>query len=163
MAPVISCIETLVGQRVTVTFSIDIRDAKLAERLQVPLSPWQQYSVSVSAFLTPLQRNENGIVDDIIRALHQLSERKFNPEIVRRSPWRVQPLHRLTSTVRQVAAAVEGKPIAGFWAEAATRLLGSADAPLTLIRNFRPQGRARLGSTHPLTALTQLSSRLFAQ
>ena len=36
MAPVISCIETLVGQRVTVTFSIDIRDAKLAERLQVP-------------------------------------------------------------------------------------------------------------------------------
>jgi len=112
MAPVISCIETLVGQRVTVTFSIDIRDAKLAERLQ---------------------RNENGIVDDIIRALHQLSERKFNPEIV--------------------AAAVEGKPIAGFWAEAATRLLGSADAPLTLIRNFRPQDsspsdfHARLSST----------------
>ena len=127
------------------------------------MSPWQQYSVSVSVFLTPLQRNENGIVDDIIRALHQLSERKFNPEIVRRSPWRVQPLHRLTSIVLQVAAAVEGKPIAGFWAEAATRLLGSADAPLTLIRNFRPQGRALLGSTHTPTALTQLSSRLFAQ
>jgi len=99
MAPVIAWVEQYVGHRVTVTFSIDVRDVALAQRLQ---------------------RNHNGIVDDIIRALHKLSERKFRPEIV--------------------LAAVEGKPISAFWQANSGNLFGSTEAPRTLIRPNRPQG-----------------------
>ena len=35
MAPVISWVEDYIGHRVTVTFSIDVRDVNLAQRLQV--------------------------------------------------------------------------------------------------------------------------------
>jgi hypothetical protein len=92
--------------------------------------------------LTLLQRNDNGIVDDIIRSLHKLASRRFRPEIVRA----LDLQHRAPLTLLQVFAAVESKPFFNFWQEAAGRLLGSADAPLTLIRDHRPQGSSHLAS-----------------
>ena len=94
MAPVISWVEAHIGHRVTVTFSIDVRDVNLAQRLQVhsttfllpPLhgSVARRGALSRAAACSPhlLQRNNNGIVNDIINALHKLSERKFHPDIV---------------------------------------------------------------------------------
>lgn len=60
MAPVINWIRDSTKEQVTVTFSIDIRDERLANELL---------------------RNRNGIVDDIISALDKLSQRKFSHEI----------------------------------------------------------------------------------
>jgi len=99
MAPVIAWVEASIGKKVNVTFSVDIRDVGLADRLQ---------------------RNHNGIVDDVILALHNLSNRNFSREIV--------------------LAAAEGKTIAPFWKENANNILGPVGAPRTLIRPYRPEG-----------------------
>ena len=80
MAPVIAWVEALIGRHVCVTFSIDVRDVNLAQRLQVGHS--QSSHHAPPTLLTLVQRNHNGIVSDIISALHKLSERKFHPEIV---------------------------------------------------------------------------------
>ena len=87
MAPVIAWAEASTGRPVTVTFSLDIRDAALAQRFQA--RPYYHHHATYLPFpclrqplLTLQQRNHNHIVDDVIAALHKLSERHFIPEIV---------------------------------------------------------------------------------
>ena len=77
MAPVIAWVEALIGRHVCVTFSIDVRDVNLAQLLQVGHS--QSSHHAPPTLLTLVQRNHNGIVSDIISALHKLITRSIAP------------------------------------------------------------------------------------
>jgi hypothetical protein len=147
MAPVIAWAEASTHRAVTVTFSLDIRDAALAQRFQArshhhharDLSP---FLLPRTALLTLHQRNHNNIVDDVIAALHKLSERHFIPEIVSLCVPNLHPSPATALMPLQVLASVEGKPIAPFWRDNISRLMGTAEAPLSLIRDKRPSGCA---------------------
>jgi hypothetical protein len=99
MAPVIEFSERAVGKTVMPTFGIDIRDATLAKMLL---------------------NNTDGIADNVVRAMHGLSDRVFEPEIIN--------------------ASTAGKPVSGFWGKNMERICGSPANPRTLISAKRPVG-----------------------
>ena len=99
MAPVIAWAESVMNGTVNVCFGTDIREDLLAKQLL---------------------ENHNGIRDDVIRALHLLADRRFNPDIVKQ--------------------AVSGKSIQGFWEQHSERIFGTPESPNTLIRPHRPEG-----------------------
>jgi len=100
MAPVIDFSEKKVGKTVMPTFGIDIRNKELAKQLL---------------------NNTKGSADDVVRAMHQLSTRFFEPAIIK--------------------ASTAGKPVSDFWNDTnIERICGSSENPRTLISATRPDG-----------------------